>query len=145
VTISLAKVGRYGSVLVNSRGLSLYLLTSEKGNKVTCTQANSCTSYWFGTRLPAGSHGAAAGTGVRSSLLGTAKDPTGHILVSYATYPLYTFAGDTGAGQSRGEGTSTFGGTWYLVNAMGDPVTGSGGSVRGGGGSDSGGPASGRG
>jgi hypothetical protein len=33
-----------GAVLVNERGQTLYLLTSEKGGKkITCTQADGCT------------------------------------------------------------------------------------------------------
>jgi len=37
--------------------------------------------------------------------------------VTFNSFPLYTFAGDSGARQSHGEGVKAFGGTWTLVNA----------------------------
>jgi hypothetical protein len=37
--------------------------------------------------------------------------------VTFNSYPLYTFSGDSGSLQSHGEGISGFGGTWYLVKA----------------------------
>src|SRR6476659_7283348 len=42
-TISATSVPGVGTVLVNGQGQTLYMLTSEKGGKIPCTQANGCT------------------------------------------------------------------------------------------------------
>jgi predicted lipoprotein with Yx(FWY)xxD motif len=126
VTISAKSIPGVGTVLVNERGQTLYLLTSEKGGKkITCTQANGCTHVWPETLLTNGMTAAKAGSGVQPSLLGTVKDPNGSPEVTYNGWPLYTFAGDSGPDMAKGEGITRFGGTWYVLNASGNPVTSS--------------------
>ena len=43
------------------------------------------------------------------------------------------FAGDSGPGQAKGQGIKSFGGTWYVVNASGNPVKSTSGGSSGGG------------
>ncbi len=124
VTISLKNVPGAGTVLVNGQGRTLYLLTSEKGDKITCTDSNGCTKLWPEITLPAGMTAAKAGSGVDASLLGTVKDASGKTEVTYNGWPLYTYAGDSGPGVAHGQGLASFGGTWYVLNAAGSPVTG---------------------
>jgi predicted lipoprotein with Yx(FWY)xxD motif len=124
-TISAKRVSGVGAVLVNGRGRTLYMLTSEKGGKITCTQANGCTQAWPETLLAGGATTAKAGGGVQSSLLGTVKDASGSLEVTYNHWPLYTFAGDPGPGVAKGQGVRSFGGAWYVLNGSGNPVTGS--------------------
>jgi predicted lipoprotein with Yx(FWY)xxD motif len=100
------------------------MLTSEKGGKITCTTANGCTQVWPET-VVATSTTATAGSGVQSSLLSTVKDASGKLEVTYNHWPLYTFSGDPGPGVAHGEGLTSFGGTWYVLSAAGDPVTSS--------------------
>ena len=124
-TISTKSVPGVGTVLVNGQGRTLYMLTSEKGGKNTCTQANGCTQAWPETLLAHGVTTAKAGSGVQSSLLGTVKDTSGNLEVTYNHWRLYTFAGDSGPGAAKGQGLSSFGGTWYVLNGSGNPVTSS--------------------
>lgn len=49
----------------------------------------------------------------------------GKLEVTYNHWPLYTFSGDSGPGVAKGEGISNFGGTWYVLNSSGNPVTSS--------------------
>ena len=119
VTIAAKSVPGMGTVLVNGQGQTLYLLTSEKDGKITCTQANGCTQAWPETLLTNGMTAAKAGSGVQPSLLGTVKDATGNLEVTYNGWPLYTFAGDPGPGAAKGQGLVSFGGTWYVLNAAG--------------------------
>src|ERR1700745_1711927 len=49
--ISTENVPGVGTVLVNGRGQTLYMLTSEKSGKITCTAANGCTQAWPETLL----------------------------------------------------------------------------------------------
>jgi predicted lipoprotein with Yx(FWY)xxD motif len=123
-TISAKSVSGVGTVLVNGQGQTLYMLTSEKGGKITCTQANGCTEAWPET-LTSGATTAKAGSGVQSSLLGTVKDASGKLEVTYNHWPLYTFSGDSGPGAAKGQGLASFGGTWYVLNGSGNPVTSS--------------------
>ena len=125
VTVSAKNVPGVGTVLVNGQGQTLYLLTSEKGGKITCTGGNGCTKFWPEITLPQGTTAARAGSGVMSSLLGTVKDASGNLEVTYNGWPLYTFSGDSGSGAAHGEGLATFGGIWYVLTASGNPVTSS--------------------
>ena len=134
VTISAKSVPGVGTVLVNGQGQTLYLLTSEKGGKITCTAANGCTQAWPETVVSSGT-AATAGSGVQSSLLGTVKDASGKLEVTYNHWPLYTFSGDSGPGVAKGQGISNFGGTWYVLNSSGNPVTSTQSSSSSGGGS----------
>jgi predicted lipoprotein with Yx(FWY)xxD motif len=123
ITISSANVAGVGTVLVNGQGMTLYLLTSEQGGKLTCTDANGCTKVWPDTELPAGVTAATAGTGVDATKLGTIKGASGSLYVTYAGWPLYTFSGDSATGQAHGEGIVSFGGTWETLTPAGTQVT----------------------
>jgi predicted lipoprotein with Yx(FWY)xxD motif len=125
VTISARSVPGVGTVLVNAQGQTLYLLTSEQGGKITCTASNGCTQAWPEITLANGMTAATAGSGVQSSLLGTVKDASGELEVTYNHWPLYTFSGDSGPGVAKGQGLTSFGGTWYVLNTSGNPVTSS--------------------
>jgi predicted lipoprotein with Yx(FWY)xxD motif len=124
-SLSTKSVSGVGTVLVDGQGKTLYLLTSEKGGKVTCTASTGCTKFWPEITLPQGTTAATAGTGAQSSLLGTVKDANGKLAVTYNGWPVYTFVGDSGPGVAHGQGQTSFGGTWYVLNASGNPVTGS--------------------
>jgi predicted lipoprotein with Yx(FWY)xxD motif len=122
VTIDSAAVPGFGTVLVDSSGRTLYMLTSEQGGKITCTDDNGCTKVWPDTELPKGVTAATAGSGLQASLLSAVKDASGSLYVTYGGWPLYTFAGDSGPGMAKGEGISSFGGTWYVLGTNGQPV-----------------------
>jgi predicted lipoprotein with Yx(FWY)xxD motif len=126
VTIGSAQVGGFGRILVDGSGHTLYVLSTEKGGKITCTDDNGCTKIWPDTELPAGVTAATPGPGIDTSLLSTVKDAKGSLYVTYGGWPLYTFTGDTGPGQVKGEGITNFGGTWYVLDVAGQPVTGAG-------------------
>ena len=124
VTVSAADVVGVGRVLVNGEGRTLYLLSSEKGGKITCTDDNGCTKMWPPSEMPSGMTGGIAGQGVQASLLGTAKGPSGDLYLTYGGWPLYTYSRDTGPARAAGQGISSFGGTWSVVSPAGAPITG---------------------
>ena len=39
--------------------------------------------------------------------------------MTYNQWPLYTFIGDTAAGQAKGQGLNTFGGHWSALDTQG--------------------------
>jgi len=99
-----------GKVLATSTGRTLYLYTLDGHNKSNCT--GGCASAWP-PLLTKGKP--VAGMGVHKSLLGTAKRGA-KLQVSYNGHPLYTFTGDSKAGQANGEGSGNF----YVVKANGN-------------------------
>ena len=127
-TVSAAAVPGVGTVLVNGSGMTLYLLTSEKGGTLTCNDDNGCTKVWPDTELPSGVTAPVAGSGIDASRLSTIKGPSGSLYITYAGWPLYTFSGDSGPGQAHGEGIQSFGGTWETLTVAGIPVTAAAGS-----------------
>jgi predicted lipoprotein with Yx(FWY)xxD motif len=63
-----------------------------------------------------------AGTGIKRSLIGTAKRRDGRRQITYAGRPLYYYVGDTKAGQIRCQNVVEFGGTWLVVRPSGKLV-----------------------
>lgn len=122
-TVSAATVSGLGTALVNGNGQTFYILSSEQGGKITCTDDNGCTKVWPDTELPSGTTSPVAGSGVQSSLLSTEKSADGHLYVTYGGWPLYTYTGDSGPMQSHGQGINSFGGTWTAIDASGNPIT----------------------
>jgi Ca2+-binding RTX toxin-like protein len=106
-----------GRILVDVHGRTLYLSTHDKRRASSCY--GTCARNW----PPFTTHGKPRATsGARSALLGTTRRKDGRIQVTYHAHPLYYFAGDKRAGQTRGEGLSAFGGRWYAVSAAGTAV-----------------------
>ena len=130
-TVSAAAVPGVGTVLVNGSGMTLYMLTSEKGGTLTCTDENGCTKVWPDTELPSGVTAPIAGSGIDASKLSTIKGPSGSLYITYAGWPLYTYTGDSGPGQAKGLGIVSFGGTWYPLSPAGAQITSTSGSSGG--------------
>lgn len=124
-TVMTATVPGVGTVLVNGSGRTFYVLSSEHGAQhFTCTDDNHCTDLWPDTGgLPAGTMHGIAGTGANASLLGTYTSASGDHYLTYGGWPLYTYTGDTGPGTAKGQGITSFGGTWWTIDAAGNPVT----------------------
>ncbi len=113
----------YGRILVDAGGRTLYELSADSAGHSTCSSA--CQAAWPPLALPAGEH-ATGGSGTQASCLagsaGVATEPSGAHQVAYCGHPLYTFSGDSAAGQVNGFGIHAFGGTWYPVGVNGSPV-----------------------
>lgn len=120
VTVKTRKVGKLGRILVNSRGLTLYMFVRDHRKKVTCTSAG-CTAIWPPLKLKKGQKATAA-AGARKSLLGSDKSPKGYRVVTYNKWPLYTYITDQKPGQATGQGVNQSGGKWYVLSASGKVV-----------------------
>jgi predicted lipoprotein with Yx(FWY)xxD motif len=104
--------------LTDSAGRTLYLWTADKGMTSTCNGA--CATAW----PPLTAKGTpTSGPGVTASNLGTTNRSDGSKQVTYAGHPLYYFSGDTGAGQTNGEGSNGFGSPWFVVAPSGQQLT----------------------
>jgi len=119
VTISSKTVPGLGTILVNSAGHTLYVFAPDNHSKVTCT--GGCAAVWPPESLPAGGH--AVGTaGVKTSLLGSAANPTGGKVVTYAGWPLYTYVADSTPGSAAGQAVNLNGGLWWTITTSGTVV-----------------------
>jgi predicted lipoprotein with Yx(FWY)xxD motif len=104
-----------GQVLVDPKGLTVYLFLADKGTSSSCNSA-SCVQYW----PPVLTNGAPQpGAGVSAPLLGTTTRADGTTQVTYAGHPLYLFLSDMKAGDVTGQGVNAFGAPWYVVSPSG--------------------------
>jgi predicted lipoprotein with Yx(FWY)xxD motif len=114
-TVSVRKT-KLGRVLVDAQGRTLYLFMKDKNDKSAC--AGACATGW----PPLLTNGKPkAGAGAASKLLGTTVRRSGR-QVTYDGHPLYTYAGDSKAGQTNGEGSNAFGAAWYVLAPNGHRI-----------------------
>jgi predicted lipoprotein with Yx(FWY)xxD motif len=110
------KTSSLGTFLVDANGRTLYLWDADHGSTSTCSGA--CAQAWPPLTTTTTATPKASGA-VKASLLGTTKRADGSREVTYAGHPLYTFAGDTQAGQTTGQGSNGFGAPWWVVTPAG--------------------------
>ncbi len=112
------------SILVDSRGSTLYLYAVDTAGKPTCYNNLGCSEAWPPLRTKGAPH---AGQGVKQSLLGVVKRTDGGVQVTYNGHPLYTdqgsrdlgLVGDRKPGDVNGQ---NFGGAWFVVSPQGTAI-----------------------
>jgi predicted lipoprotein with Yx(FWY)xxD motif len=113
--VSAAEVGDLGTILVDSRGLTIYDFHKDEGGESSCYGA--CAAAW--PPLLTAGNPQARGPAVRD-MLGTAKRKDGTVQVTYAGWPLYTYAGDRKPGEANGNDIDQFGAEWYALQPNGE-------------------------
>lgn len=105
-----------GDIVVDRNGRTVYrFLKDEAWPKSKSACAGACLEKW-----PAVAPVAAADTkGVQKKGLMGFTRPDGTKQMTVNCWPVYTFSGDTAAGDTNGQGV---GGTWYAVAPDGKPV-----------------------
>lgn len=93
-------------MLTTSQGMTLYYFTPEKGGVVACT--GGCAATW----PPLKASGAESAPSGVTGTLGTVALSDGSMEVTYNGWPLHTYAADTAAGQTNGQGV---GGKWFAA------------------------------
>ena len=113
------------SILVDGRGITLYLFALDTKGKPTCTNDPTyhCIKAWPALLTAGAPH---AGAGLKASLLGVAKRPDAGVQATYNHHPLYYFRGGPGygvgdkkPGDVNGQG---FAGIWFVVSPRGNPI-----------------------
>ena len=114
--VAVAKNPQLGTtILVDTKGFTLYDFHKDKGGKSACYGA--CASTW----PPLTTGGAPkAMSGAEASQLGTTKRSDGTVQVTYAGHPLYTYIADTKPGEAKGNDFSSFGAQWYALKPSGE-------------------------
>ena len=114
-----AKVGvatnpKLGQILVDDKGMTLYLFVKDTGTSSTCY--DQCAQFWP-PLLTTGAPQATAGA--NQSLLGTTTRTDGKMEVTYAGHPLYYFVKDKAPGDITGQGVNGFGDLWWVLTPAG--------------------------
>jgi predicted lipoprotein with Yx(FWY)xxD motif len=102
------------TVLTDAQGFTLYWFVPDTSTTSKCN--GSCATFWPPVKGPA-----TAGTGVTGKL-DTITRADGSTQATYDGHPLYTYKGDTSAGQDKGNGLNISGGVWHDVTATGAAV-----------------------
>jgi predicted lipoprotein with Yx(FWY)xxD motif len=118
-TVTTRKIKGLGTVLVNSRGFTLYMFVPDKQKRVTCK--GQCAVIWPPLKLKAGQKPTAGGA-ARKALLGSDKNPSGGRVVTYNRWPLYTYITDSKPGQATGQAIKQSGGYWYVLSPAGKVI-----------------------
>ena len=98
-----------GSILASPQGRTLYYFVPEKGGTLVCL--GQCTTFW--PPLLTSTMAPTADMGLPGHLSVISRG--GSEQVTYNRWPLYTFAGDSAAGQTNGQGVVGFGGKWFVA------------------------------
>jgi len=110
-TVNVSQNATLGSFLVDSKGMTLYLYTTDTPNTSNCY--GPCATAWPSLLT----NGAPiAGSGVTGSLLGTTTRTDGTTQVTYNGWPLYYFQTDKVAGDTTGENVQ---GVWFVITPAG--------------------------
>jgi predicted lipoprotein with Yx(FWY)xxD motif len=107
-----------GTYLVGSSGRAIYLWAVDTSGKSSCSGA--CAKVWQPVISSAVPHATGA---VNASGLTLITRSDGAKQVAYKGHPLYYFIADKGSGTTRGQGTSSFGGKWWLIAPSGSDIT----------------------
>jgi len=113
-TVQTKKLKKLGVVLVNSKGLTLYMFVPDHQKRVTCK--GSCAVIWPPLKVKKGQKPTAGGA-AKKNLLGA----YGRV-VTYNRWPLYTYISDHKPGQATGQGIDNSGGKWYVLSPSGKVI-----------------------
>ena len=115
-TVAVAKTA-LGDTLVDAQGRTLYAFKADKGGKSACN--TGCVENW----PPLTVTGAIKlAPGLDEGDFKTITRDDGTTQVTDYGQPLYTYAGDSKAGDTHGDGV---GGVWYAVGTEGKPANAS--------------------
>jgi len=120
-TINVATDPTLGQILVDGKGMTLYIFTKDGPDQSNCDA--KCLANWPAL-LTQGKP--TLGSGVDASLVGSTLLADGTKIVTYDHKPLYYFIKDTKSGDTSGEGV---GGVWFVISPAGKEIEASAGSA----------------
>jgi predicted lipoprotein with Yx(FWY)xxD motif len=105
-----------GTVLVDGKGLTVYVFDKDTANSGMSACAGQCIAQWPAVVADSSTPKVDGVTGKVGTITGT----DGKLQVTVNGLPLYTFAGDSSAGDVTGQGV---GGIWWAVGADGNKIS----------------------
>ncbi len=109
---------RYGQIIVDGSGRTLYLFDIERDLMPRCYGA--CAVAW--PPLIA-SDVSPSGTALEKALIATSARSDGSRQVTYNGHPLYYYVGDRSAGEIKCQAVVEFGGGWYVLDSKGNKIS----------------------
>ncbi len=103
-TVDALSTASFGTVLTDAQGFALYTLPTDQDGMSSCTGA--CVAVWPALTVASGTT-PTAGPGVNGTVAAVVQS-NGTSQVTYNGSPLYTFVGDTAAGQVTGNNVGGF-------------------------------------
>lgn len=116
-TLSVAG-SRYGKIIVDGQGRTLYLFDAERSTTPKCYGA--CAVAWPPLLTTVA---AVAGGGLSQALIATSGRSDGSMQVTYNGHALYLYAGDRSPGEIKCQAVVEYGGGWFVVDTQGNKVT----------------------
>jgi predicted lipoprotein with Yx(FWY)xxD motif len=113
-TINVATDPKYGKILVDGNGMTLYMFTNDKPDVSNCSAG--CLKAWPALKTQGSP---VVGTGVDASMVGNTTMADGSKIVTYNHMPLYTWMKDKKPGDITGLGV---GSVWFMVSPDGKVV-----------------------
>ena len=109
---------RFGRILVDGRGHTLYLFTRDRGrNRSRCY--GGCADAW----PPLYTRGKPrAGDWCEAGRLGTTRRRNGRVQVTYNGHPLYYYVDEDEPGEILCQNVEEFGGLWLVVSPAGSAI-----------------------
>lgn len=102
------------TIVVDSRGHTVYELRPETAHHLLCTNANGCFQIWRPATVRSAKTKLTAARGVKGRL--GILHRNGIFQVTLAGHPLYRFVGDgSKKGAANGQGIHSFNGAWHVV------------------------------
>ncbi len=108
----------YGSILVDSRGKTIYGFAIDKPGKSNCNGV--CLQYWPIVTAPSPLPSSIPGV---SAKIGEITRTGGAHQLTLDGLPVYTYAGDPGPGTTSGQGKNLSGGLWWVLAPDGKWIT----------------------
>lgn len=120
-TLDTATSASLGRIVVNGAGMTVYVYDKDTRGATASACTGACVSSWPAVTTTSASPKVTGVTGT----IGTITAVNGGRQITLNGLPLYTYSGDTAAGDARGQGVD---GIWWVVSPAGDKISGSGGS-----------------
>jgi predicted lipoprotein with Yx(FWY)xxD motif len=108
-----AQTSTLGTIVTDSKGMTVYRYDKDTASPSMSNCTGQCASNWPPV---AASSGTLTVEGVDKSLVGTITRADGTKQMTLAGWPLYTFVGDTKAGDVTGQGK---GNSWFAATTSG--------------------------
>ena len=115
-TVQTATNAKLGPILVDSKGMTLYIYTKDTPNTSVCT--GQCLVNWPALTVPAGTTPTGA-TGISGKFATITRTDNQQLQVTYNGAPLYYYINDKAAGDVTGQNVGT---VWFVVNPTTGPV-----------------------
>ncbi|WP_250007575.1 hypothetical protein [Actinoplanes sp. M2I2] len=119
VQLTAGKVGDLGRGVTNGAGLTLYRFDKDSADPSRSTCNDDCAKTW--PPVTVDEDGRAFLAGLKKSAVTFIRRDDGRIQATVGGWPVYRFAQDAKAGQTKGQGV---GGTWFAVSPTGEKLAG---------------------